>query len=103
MTKAEFKHKYKDGIGVQMANFLKTLHTVMTSEEIDKVINWTKNRKEKRWLIKFKKTYVENYKDWDQPFWGTLIAIESAELLRDIIGIMALSDKAVYKGEHEED
>lgn len=102
MTKKEFKEKHKDGLNVGMVNFLKTLHIIMTGTEIDNLIGYTSGR-EKRWLKKYKKYYREFIKDWDSPFWTTIMDIKSTELLRDIIGIMILGNKAVYNGEHEQE
>ena len=104
MTKSEFKHKYKDGLNAGMVLFQKTLHTVMTTEEIDKVIDWANTRKEKKWLKNFKEVYREKAVDWDSiPFWGSFSAIESISLLRDVLGIMVLANKNTYHGENEKD
>ena len=103
MTKTEFKEKFKEGVNINMVIFLKTLRTVMTSDEIDKIIAYTPRLRERIWLKRFKKFYLANYTDSDAPFWLTLREIKSVELLKDVIGLMTLANKNVYHGESEKD
>ena len=81
--------------------FEKSLHTIMTTDEIDKVINHATWR-EKRWLKYFKNWYRENVKDWDVPIWASLPSIQSARLFADVIRYMVSATDTVYHGENEE-
>ena len=99
MTKAEFNEKYPNGASVIVIAFKKSLHEVMTSVEIDRLINSTKGS-ERRWLRNFKKAYAEAVSDWDFPFEPFLMGIKSPTLLKDVIALM-IDKFGVYRGENE--
>lgn len=99
MTKKQFNEKYPDGLNVVIVAFKKSLHEIMTSDEIDKLIKMAK-RRERTWLKAFKKAYLEVNADWDFPFEAYLMGIKSPMLLKDAIACM--TDKFdVYRGENE--
>lgn len=101
MTKKRFNEKYPDGLNVIVVAFKKSLHEIMTSDEIDKLIKMAKWR-ERTWLKAFKKAYLEVNDDWDFPFEPYLMGIKSQLLLKDVIACM--TDKfGVYRGENESD
>lgn len=101
MTKNQFQIKHPDGLNVIAVAFKKSLHEIMTSDEIDKLIKMAKWR-ERTWLKAFKKAYLEVNDDWDFPFESYLMGIKSQLLLKDVIACM--TDKfGVYRGENESD
>lgn len=108
MTKREFNNKFPDGLNKVIYLFEMTLWDIMNGEEIDRVIARTKGR-EKRHLKAFKASYRKNVKSWDSaPIWLSLVAIDSLELMKDIITIMVMKDgkifpEDIYKGNFEDE
>lgn len=102
MTREEFKRRYLQGLNMSIVMFEKALYTIMTTEEIDNLIKHS-TRRERKFLKKFKKAYVENCKEWDCiSIWHFLNINKSKLLLDDIICVMSMNDKRIYKGEDEE-
>lgn len=103
MTREKFRKRYPNGLNVIIVSFLKSLHHVMTTDEIDKVIKHCKSWRERRWLKAFKKNYRANAKEWDtMPIWAFLPNCKSSALLQDIIAVMATANKNCYYGNEEE-
>ena len=103
MTKKQFNEKYPDGLNVIVVAFKKSLHEIMTSDEIDKLIKMAKWR-ERTWLKAFKKAYLEVNDDWDFPFDPYLIGIKSLLLLKTTIALaIQMFEKNTYRGENESD
>lgn len=103
MTKLEFRMKHPDGMNTAIVAFKKSIHMIMTTEEINKLIKITKGA-EKRWLKAFKKAYDEAITDWDFPYVPFLMGIKSPTLLSTAIALMVeMFKESVYNGENESD
>lgn len=103
MTKNQFQIKHPDGLNIGIVAFKKSLHMVMTTGEIDKLIKMAKWR-ERAWLKAFKKAYLEVNDEWDFPFEPYLIGIKSLLLLKTTIALaIQMFEKNTYRGENESD
>lgn len=103
MTKEEFSNRYPDGLNNTIVLYQKALHSILMSDEIDRVIKYTKG-KEKRQLKRLKTLYreVANEGSWDKwSIWVSIGYIKSPSLFADIITCMTLDNKDVYHGENE--
>lgn len=103
MTKEDFTKKYKDGANMTAVRFQKVLYKIMTTEEIDYIMEYA-GFFEKRWLKKFKAEYLEIAKDWSTvPIVPLLVCIKSPLLYADVVSRMIGMDSIVYKGEDEDE
>ena len=99
MDKAEFDRMFPDGLNNTIWLFKKALHDIMTTDEIDKVISSAKGS-EKRHIKALKESYLaSNLTAETVAIWPVLMAINSADLLKNIIAVMVEKDKNVYRGE----
>lgn len=99
MDKEKFNEKYPDGLNNTIWLFKNALHSIMTTSEIDKVIKSAKGS-EKRHIKALKESYLASKLTAETAdIWPVLMAINSADLLKNVIAVMVLNDKNVYRGE----
>ncbi len=71
--------------------FMEALDEIMSSHEIENVINWADDEDEKKELEYFRKQYKRMKEEFDTiPIWEVLSTIESTMLFKDIITMMVL-------------
>lgn len=107
----EFSEMYPDGINTTIRSFSKALWDIMTTDEIDRIINrpvdsmtHSERRRwktEKRWLENFRDAFREvdgwEIRDWWNTIniWDVMMRIESPRLFSDIITYMVVNNKEV--------
>lgn len=98
MKKEEFDKKYPHGLNAMIYEFQKSLYEIMTTEEIDKIIKQAKG-KERRLLKEFRKEYMDQCDDClSFSIWELLHAMNSTELLKDVICNMVTNCEEVFHG-----
>lgn len=89
---------YKDNkVNYVISLFGKCLDKIINSDEYDKIIDNTKNGRERHWLEVFRADTIKHKIKYEEiPVWATLMRIESKELLKDLMSFIIMECEVVY-------
>lgn len=85
----DLKDIYPQGLNSMLVAYHKSLDEIMRTEEIDRIINYTPSSRERRWLKRYKKAYLDAIDDmYMLSAWDFFPHCESPELLKNIFCYM---------------